>query len=57
MSGLPSWYDGWLQDAPEPADKECECGALMDWVDDHDGIGPCGRWVCVECEREKEERL
>jgi hypothetical protein len=57
MSGLPSWYDGWLQDAPEPAEKECECGALMDWVDDHDECGPCGRWVCVECEREKEEKL
>jgi endogenous inhibitor of DNA gyrase (YacG/DUF329 family) len=53
MSGLPSWYDGWLQDAPEPAEKECPiCTALMDWVDDHDGIGPCGDWVCPECEKE-----
>ena len=39
-----------IMEEPEIIEKECPvCTALMDWADDHDGIGPCGDWVCPEC--------
>lgn len=42
-----------IMEEPEIIEKECPiCTALMDWVDDHDGISPCGDWVCPECEKE-----
>lgn len=44
-----------IMEEPEIIEKECPiCTALMDWVDDHDEYGPCGDWVCPECEKEEQ---
>jgi hypothetical protein len=47
--GLPSSFDSWLTNNPDEQDDapECKvCGECMEWEDDHDDCGPCGRWVC-----------
>lgn len=54
MAGAVNWV--LIMEEPEIIEKECPiCTALMDWVDDHDGISPCGDWVCPECERQSKE--
>jgi hypothetical protein len=44
MSGLPSWYDSWLTNDESEAEKQCNCGNVMEWSVRSE------MWFCVDCD-------
>ena len=41
---LPSWYDSWLTNDESEAEKQCNCGNVMEWSVRSE------MWFCVDCD-------